>query len=340
MSTAYIISASVGRGGVNNPNDVIVVQILLNRIAVADGGPDPQLGADGLIGPKTQAAIDRLQQHHQLGSDGRIDPGGKMLAKINQLVKEGVPTPAPLPAIPPPPGPPSNKAANAIVMGIWGRAGAGDDADPDNGIAAGIERLRPRLTALGVPDNHIWSTSWNTWHNDNPFDLPATAQHVDELIAREANPSYVALIGHSYGGRAVCMLSRQFDRDPDYIALIDPVFGPMGDNEQVIEPRGAVIQNWYQRNAIRSITEEEDCSGTVAAGLPLGISLGRSIPNAQNFEVEFQRHADGTPVTRPQPCPDGKLAPMHITHVTIDGDEFIWGQIFNKIINDIRDLTS
>lgn len=334
----YVISASVGRNGANKPNDVIVTQILLNRIPSAQGGPSPQLEADGKVGPKTQKAIDGFQSYHQLGSDGRIDPGGKMLAKINQLVCESMPAPAPEPSPIPAPTLPSREVSKAIVMGIWGRGGGDDATDQNDGIAYWIDQLKPQLAALGVPDDHIWSTSWNPGHNDNPFDLPATAQHVNDLIAREANPSYVALIGHSFGGRAVCLLSRQFDRDPDYVALIDPVFGPMGDNEQVIEPNGATIQNWYQRNAIAVISEGEDCSGTLAAGLPLGISLGRSIPNAENFEVKYQRHADGTPVTRPQPCPDGKLAPMQITHVTIDGDEFIWGQIIDKVISDIRNL--
>lgn len=90
MPTDYIISASVGRSGVNKPDNVIVIQILLNRIHATDGGPDPQLDADGLIGPKTQAAIDRFQQQHQLGSDGRIDPGGKMLAAIQQAVASAI----------------------------------------------------------------------------------------------------------------------------------------------------------------------------------------------------------------------------------------------------------
>lgn len=90
MPTDYIISASVGRGGVNKPNDVIVIQILLNRIPVDQGGPAPRLIADGRIGPKTQAAIDRFQQHHKLGSDGRIDPGGKMLAAIQRAVASAI----------------------------------------------------------------------------------------------------------------------------------------------------------------------------------------------------------------------------------------------------------
>ena len=90
MPTDYIISASVGRGGVNKPNDVIVIQILLNRIPSGQGGPDPKLGADGRIGPKTLAAIDRFQQRHQLGSDGRIDPGGEMLAAIQREVANAI----------------------------------------------------------------------------------------------------------------------------------------------------------------------------------------------------------------------------------------------------------
>ena len=41
MWANYAISASVGHNGINKPEDVIVIQILLNRIPSAQGGPNP-----------------------------------------------------------------------------------------------------------------------------------------------------------------------------------------------------------------------------------------------------------------------------------------------------------
>lgn len=336
MFQDYVISASVGRNGANKPNDVIVIQALLKRITEVQGGPGPMFEASGRIDPETQAAIDRFQQHHQLGSDGRIDPGGRMLAKINQLVRESMLTPATPPAVIPPPMPSTRDVTKAVVMGIWGRAGGSDSQNPDNGIAHWIGQLTPKLTALGVPANHIWSMSWNPnqAHNNNPWGTPDTEKHLAELYGREPNPSYVALIGHSYGGRAACLLSQRLNRPPNYVALLDPVFGPMGKSEAVIEPRGDVVQNWFQRNAI-VVTRIEDFLGVVASLVPLEISLGRSIPNAENFEVKFRRKSDGTRATWP-----GTDVPQRISHVTIDGDEFIWSQIIQKIVNDVRNLAA
>lgn len=104
MFKDYVISAPVGRPGnkdpkgMNKTEDVIVIQILLNRIPVAQGGPDPKLDADDKMGPNTQAAIDRFQKHHKLGSDGRIDPGGKMLAAIQRAVARAI-VASPAPAV-------------------------------------------------------------------------------------------------------------------------------------------------------------------------------------------------------------------------------------------------
>lgn len=150
MPTDYIISASVGRGGVNKPDDVIVIQILLNRIPATDGGPDPQLDADGLIGPKTLAAIDGFQQHHQLGSDGRIDPGGKMLAALQRAVASAiVSSPAPEVLALPDPGRP-------IEPGYGGRS-------------IGISELKPGdliATASGTRASNViqWATNSKVSH--------------------------------------------------------------------------------------------------------------------------------------------------------------------------------
>lgn len=79
------ISASVGKGGVNRKDDSITVQALLNRVPVDQGGPSPRLAVDGLPWQKTITAIKKFQSV-QLGfkwPDGRVDPNGKTLEKLN-----------------------------------------------------------------------------------------------------------------------------------------------------------------------------------------------------------------------------------------------------------------
>ncbi len=51
------------------------------------GGPAPKLDVDGLVGPKTIGAIQKFQLHHFgfKGADGRVDPDGATLAKLNEL---------------------------------------------------------------------------------------------------------------------------------------------------------------------------------------------------------------------------------------------------------------
>jgi hypothetical protein len=79
------ISASVGAGGRNLPDDVRTVQTLLNGVSPANGGPVPKLAVDGFIGPKTNAAILAFQKRHFSFHDGKVDPGGPTLAKLNEL---------------------------------------------------------------------------------------------------------------------------------------------------------------------------------------------------------------------------------------------------------------
>jgi hypothetical protein len=81
---ARSIAASVGQKGVNRRDDAITVQELLNEVPPEEGGPSPKLAVDGLPWTKTIAAIRKFQQV-QCGfkwPDGRVDPGGKTLAKL------------------------------------------------------------------------------------------------------------------------------------------------------------------------------------------------------------------------------------------------------------------
>src|SRR5258707_13885775 len=92
------IGASVGKGGINNKPDVMLVQKLLNAQVQAMGLP--ALDEDGRIGDNTNAAIVRYQQM-VLGianPDGRIDVGGGTWKAL--AAGSGVAAPPPPPAAP------------------------------------------------------------------------------------------------------------------------------------------------------------------------------------------------------------------------------------------------
>jgi hypothetical protein len=80
------ITGAVGAGGSNAKTDVLVVQQLLNSTPPEDGGPELLLAEDGLIGPRTQAAIDRYQRKVLSRPDGRIDPGGPTIKALSGLI--------------------------------------------------------------------------------------------------------------------------------------------------------------------------------------------------------------------------------------------------------------
>jgi len=86
-----IIHASVGRGGVNRPEDVRVVQELLNKHT----RPSMQLlQVDGMAGSKTIAAIEAFQRHmlSMIHPDGRVDPNGRTLIALSSNASVPPPT--------------------------------------------------------------------------------------------------------------------------------------------------------------------------------------------------------------------------------------------------------
>lgn len=79
-----MISASVGQGGTNRPDDVKVVQRLLGDLEISAGAAP--LAVDGFAGPLTNAAILRFQQRNPgLAQDGRIDPGGLTFTRLDDV---------------------------------------------------------------------------------------------------------------------------------------------------------------------------------------------------------------------------------------------------------------
>src|SRR5512139_2171861 len=93
------ITRSVGAGGANIPADVTEIQRLLNHVPVTKGGAAPPFLVFGTCDPATRAAILRFQKKQVPAfADGRIDPGGPTLAKLNALA--AAPSPVPPPSTP------------------------------------------------------------------------------------------------------------------------------------------------------------------------------------------------------------------------------------------------
>ena len=76
---AKTINGSVGKGGMNRPADVVIVQYLLNCVPKSQGGPSEELVLDGICGPRTNAAILSFQKKLAGSGLGWLDVGGPTL---------------------------------------------------------------------------------------------------------------------------------------------------------------------------------------------------------------------------------------------------------------------
>ena len=81
------MQASVGQDACNLPADVILVQSMLNSLPPDLGGPCPKLTVDAEVGPRTIAAIIRVQRAtKQRVVNGRIEANGSTLIALGQLL--------------------------------------------------------------------------------------------------------------------------------------------------------------------------------------------------------------------------------------------------------------
>jgi len=72
------INKSVGRGGENLKADTRKIQKLLNAIF-----PATPAEVNGVCGPDTIRRIERFQRRFMAKPDGRVDPGGRTLKRLN-----------------------------------------------------------------------------------------------------------------------------------------------------------------------------------------------------------------------------------------------------------------
>lgn len=109
INSTININGSVGRRGRNNPMDVRAVQTRLNDLTRP---PRTFLKVDGKSGPMTESVIADFQRSvcGSLNPDGRVDPGQKTLAALNDPASENkwlgmsMPSPATGPKAPTPVG--------------------------------------------------------------------------------------------------------------------------------------------------------------------------------------------------------------------------------------------
>ncbi|HUQ93202.1 MAG TPA: peptidoglycan-binding domain-containing protein [Bryobacteraceae bacterium] len=183
---ARSIQFSVGsKGGRNQPGDTKTVQELLNNVPLSEGGPSPRLEVDGKCGPLTKAAIQKFQLKHfgWKGADGRVDPDGPTLAKLNTFDKK--------PDIPVPPKPvevviPESTDFFIIHMSAKKVSVGGEDdlfflvADIKNNILAvyWIDAARRGKPTVAIPQGNNWAGSGGRFQTKkarrvNDLEVPA-----------------------------------------------------------------------------------------------------------------------------------------------------------------------
>ncbi len=149
------IQKSVGVNGANADDDVIIVQLLLNTVAPADGGANPILDIDGWYRDKTATAIRRFQTIQLQGlpdlkriPNGIIQPGSNTISVLNQRANEAWRTGSARtlqPELDPEPDPATQARKDSHLAQIWGMAGM-------NAIVGLIAHLGQHDSIAGYPD--------------------------------------------------------------------------------------------------------------------------------------------------------------------------------------------
>ncbi|PEC07530.1 hypothetical protein COM38_26895 [Bacillus toyonensis] len=224
---------------------------------------------------------------------------------------------------------------DVVIVCINGWNGGG----PFGGMVTLKEELQEKLAPLGVPSNNIFRRSWNHGGDNDTTGTPDVGDLLREIGSRTENPSYLAIIGHSFGGWAACQLSQKTNRIPDFVGLFDPVFGIENVIKDRDKPRGLNIQNWFQHNSITY----EPCSGVkIPCSKPYdGFSCGHSnVTDAQNHRERYEKWESGR--VKEVECtilPGVKIKRKVLTsHMAMDSNPILHERVKNIIHDDLRKM--
>jgi len=224
---------------------------------------------------------------------------------------------------------------DAVIVCISGfRSGT------NNGMSNLSDTLRNRLnSSFAINPENIFQISWNEDNDGDPRSVPLISVIQSEINKRSLNPKYLAVIGHSFGGWAACRLSRVTTKVPNYIALIDPVFGPTNTLRRPVDvPKGKYIAEWFQNNGIEGVRNCPPILSVPCSSPSDGIACGhQGVPRASQIHVTNLRSWTG--VVRRINC-NGNLVPLLAYHTNIDDDQWIHRQIYNRINNDLKRITT
>ncbi|OHY73338.1 hypothetical protein [Priestia aryabhattai] len=210
--------------------------------------------------------------------------------------------------------------------------------NPDVGVKDLVGRLQTALEDLGVPKNNIFHRSWNEGNDSDPGKPPQKGDILKEIDKRSPNPSYLAIIGHSFGGWTACRVSRDTVRKPDYVGLIDPVFGTDNSMEPIDNPRAVKLRSWTQDNGIEffggpCFNHPVPCSSS-RAGFACGYKDVEDayVEDYQAFDVEYKQNWDGS--IAKHKCRWWEIDTRAV-HTNMDENGNIRKLICNEIFDDI-----
>lgn len=234
---------------------------------------------------------------------------------------------------------------SVYVVGTWGRDGS------NGGIDDIVERLRRELAPFGVPGKNVYTQAWSKSRatDDLPGDVPATEKHVERLMSLSPNgASYLALIGHSFGGWAAARMSTSLPPSlpVSSVFLLDPVIMKgYRDRSNESGVKSSYGINFYQDQSIididpcilGQIAETQiaignrcDLLGDFSCGQKFhGLSEG-------NWKVTYQRNSQGVDLKKS--CDLIGRQKLRTSHTSIDDDAYLQETIVNKIVDDVRNL--
>jgi hypothetical protein len=213
------IASGVGNGGLNRPDDVRVIQALLNRCRV--GGPKTKLEVNGNADAPTRAAILAFQVRFFGSSiwsakwqDGRVDPHGPTMWLLKTVASNTETATAsvsirvpgvfqPITQI----GPTCWAAATAILIG-WKKQNRSVNVR-DEMAALGNEWLGYYDNGNGLPVNKASDLARAAGMSCMP---PASYRLSDLLtILRRPSPTYVSFSMNAASGHAVVVVGADGD---------------------------------------------------------------------------------------------------------------------------------